>query len=110
MHQKFHRDKEKQNIIKENLNFFIQNAFKELNLFINYELPELKDEEIINSEITSENIDNNENIDNDNSIIQIYENLGSPDFIKNSKLNNYNPLDLFVCRTVLIWLMQFVIE
>ena len=100
MHQKFYRDKEKQNIIKDNLIFFIQNAFKELNVFINFELPEIKSEENINNEITNENIDKKENIINGKQIFQIYENLGSPDFIQNSKLNNYNPLDLFVCRIV----------
>ena len=89
MNMKFYKDKGKQSIIKDNLIFFIQNSFKELNLFMNYSFPQIKNK---NDETKLD--------DNDKSIIKIYENLGAPDCIQNSKLNNYNPLDLFVCRTV----------
>ena len=93
MHMKFYKDKEKQSIIKDNLIYFIQNSFKELNLFINFSIPEQK-----NENDTLKPKDKFEN--NDKSIFKIYEKLSSPDFIQNSKLNNYNPIDLFVCRTV----------
>ena len=93
MNMNFYKDKEKQSIIKENLIFFIQNSFKELNLFMNFSLPELKNEN--DSKNEKDKLD-----DNEKSIVKIYEKIDSPDFIQNSKLNNYNPLDLFVCRTV----------
>ena len=101
MNQKFEDKKEKQNIIKDNLNFLINNAFTELNLFMNFEIPEtITPDNDQNDDLNKKNSDKLENNNDDKLIIKIYEKLASPDYIQNSKLNNYNPLDLFVCRTV----------
>ena len=96
LYQKFDNEKEKQNIIKNNLIYLIKNSFNELNLFMYFILPKNLDSEenidIINDE--------DKNININNKIIKIYENLGEAEYIENSKLNNINPIDLYVCRTV----------
>ena len=106
MYHKFYREKEKQRVVKENLIFFLDNSFKELNFFMNFSIPPKNNEKkndgikIISNNDKKENPNQFENCNIDKSIFKIYEKLGSPDFIQNSKLNNYNPLDLFICRTV----------
>ena len=100
MHQKFENQKEKKIIIHNNLFFFIKNSFNELNLFMNFSLPELiVENENENKEIEKKDSDKIEVISYQ-SLFKIYEKLEEPDFIQNSKLKNYNPLDLLVCRTV----------
>ena len=101
MYQKFEDKKEKQNIIKDNFNFFINNAFSELNLFMYFSIPEtINPDNNQNNDLAKKNSDIIENINDEKAIFKMYDKLGSPDYIQNSKLNNYNPLDLFVCRTV----------
>ena len=99
LHQKFDSEKEKQNIIKSNLIFLVRNSFNELNLFMNFILPENLDyEEKLNDNIINNNIEKNKK--NNNKLTKIYEHLGEAEYIENSRLNNVNPLDLLVCRTV----------
>ena len=100
MHQKFQKQKEKIIIIKNNLNFFIQNSFNELNIFMNFSIPEIIVPNENNNDLEKKDSDTIDLINNEKSIYNIYENLESPDFIQNSKLKNCNPLDLLVCRIV----------
>ena len=99
MNLKFDGKKEQNNIIKNNLNFFITNSFKELNFFVNFSHIKTKDNETEQNSINS-----NENIDynNNNNLMKIYNNLDTYSYIKNYEINEVNPLDLLVCRTVKI--------
>jgi len=96
MNQKFNGDKEKQALIKNSLNYLIKNSFCELNLFINYSLPEDVDSEQ-NRNNNSDRIETNKN---DKMLLKIYEKLGTAEYIENSKIDKFNPLDVFVCRTM----------
>ena len=96
INQKFNGDKEKQALIKNSLNYLIKNSFCELNLFINYSLPEDVDSEQ-NRNNNSDRIETNKN---DKMLLKIYEKLGTAEYIENSIIDKFNPLDLFVCRTL----------
>ena len=101
MNMKFNGKKEKQNLIKDNLYFFIKNSFIELNLYINFTPPKTPSDEIknINNNIPKENNDKNYS-ENETNLMEIYENLRFYNYIKNYEFNEVNPLDLLVCRTV----------
>ncbi len=68
--------------IKERVNYLVNNSIEELNSFLNFSSPLL----------TNNNTRKN--------LLEIYNKLGTAECIDNSKNNNYNPIDLYICRQV----------
>ena len=76
---KFEEEEKHQKKIKSELIYFINYQYNLFSKFYN--------SDIINLSYT-------------NYLKQIYHNLSSQDCIENSKNKNYNPIDLYICRTV----------
>ena len=92
MNIKFEGKKEQHNMIKNSLNIFIKNSFQELYLFRSFSITKTKIEE---------NDKNNEAFEiTKNNLLEVYNHLNSYSYINNYKLNEINPLDLLVSRTV----------
>ena len=97
---KFEGKKEQHNIIKNSLNMFIKNSFHELNLFRSFSITKTKmdDDNRNNTIVDNHNKDTFDNIRN--NLIEVYNHLDSFSYINNYKLNEINPLDLLVSRSV----------
>ena len=100
MNMKLNGKKDKVNLIKENLYFFIKNSFIELNLFINFSSPISPNDESNQETINSTEYNDKNSTENKNDLMEIYENLRSYNYIKNYEFNAINPIDLLVCRTM----------
>ena len=79
---KLENDKDVIKSIKEKILFMVDNTFEELNSYLDFS----------SSLLSNNNIKHN--------LMQIYNKLGTAECIENSKTNNYNPLDLYICREV----------
>ena len=82
---KLENDKEIIKSIKEKVIYLVNNSIEELNSYLNFSSPLLS---------SSPN--------NKNHLMQIYQKLGTVECIDNYKTNNYNPLELYICRQVKI--------
>ena len=79
---KLENEKDTISSIKEKITYLVNNSIEELNSFLNFSSPLL----------SNNNIKNN--------LMEIYNKLGTAECIDNSTTNNYNPLDLYICRQV----------
>ena len=95
---KFDGKKDKQLIIRNNLNLFIINSFQELNFFRNFIIPKTPDEHTEQNTINT--IEGDKEKYNNNKLMEIYDSLSSNNYRKNYELNLINPLDLLISRTV----------
>ena len=89
IYSKFEDNEINKKKIKDDLYYFINH---EMNEFINY----------YNSDISRLSKENkiNYNFNYSTYLKQMYNKLGTMDYIENNKKNTYNPIDLLVCRTV----------
>ena len=92
LYKKFKDEEDKQNSIKEKIIYLLNNS---MNNLISVYGPNYIIEPSSNDKKKSNNNDNN-----NNSLINLYEKLGSPESKNDWKLNNYNPIDLYICRQV----------
>ena len=79
---KLENDKDIIKSIKETVIYLVNNSIEELNSYLNFSSP------LLSSSNTKDNL------------MQIYNKLGTAECIENYKTNNYNPLDLYICRQV----------
>ena len=79
---KLENDKNIIKSIKEKVTYLVNNSIEELNTYLNFSSPLLSP--------------SNKN----NNLMQIYNKLGTAECIDNYKTNNYNPVELYICRQV----------
>ena len=81
---KLENEKDTIKSIKEKISYLVNNSIEDLNSYLNFSSPLL----------SNNNIKNN--------LMEIYNKLGTVECIDNFTANNYNPLDLYICRQVKI--------
>jgi hypothetical protein len=79
---KLENDKDTIKSIKEKVIFLVNNSIEDLNSYLNFSSPLISP------------------TNKKNHLMQIYNKLGTAECIDNFKTNNYNPLDLYICRQV----------
>ena len=86
---KFYGEEKRQKVIKDNLNHFVDFSFQELKKFYDSNVSSTTNEimKIYNNSYSK-------------YLEYLYNNLKTVEIINNSNSNNYNPIDILVCRTV----------
>ena len=79
---KLENDKNLIKSIKEKVTYLVNNSIEELNTYLNFSSPLLSPS------------------NKKNNLMQIYNKLGTAECIDNYKTNNYNPIELYICRQV----------
>ena len=79
---KLENEKDTIKSIKEKVLYLVNNSIEELNTYLSFSSPLLT------------------NNNHKNNLLEIYNKLGTAECIDNFKTNNYNPIDLYICRQV----------